>query len=174
MDRSELRTLLAAYGEGYGLVLAALQGVTEAELDRRSAPDTWTAREIVHHLADSETISSIRLRRLVAEDEPAILAYDEMAWSRRLHYDRPIDTALALFRAVRDANVVLLSCLSEQEWAREGTHSASGRYAMEDWLRIYVAHARDHAEQIGRARGATGATPQGTSQVRTPEAPATR
>jgi hypothetical protein len=42
--------------------------------------------------------------------------------------------------------------LSEDEWAREGTHSESGRYTMDDWLEIYAAHAHDHAAQILKTR----------------------
>jgi hypothetical protein len=42
--------------------------------------------------------------------------------------------------------------LSEEEWGRVGTHTESGPYGVEDWLRIYAAHCHDHADQILRAR----------------------
>lgn len=152
MDSSQRGVLLDQYRNGYQAVVAALQGITESELDRRPAPGDWTPREIVHHLADSEITSAIRLRRLLAEERPLIEGYDEGEFARRLHYERPVDTSLEALRAARRASASLLECLTEQEWWREGTHSESGRYSVETWLAIYAAHAHDHAAQIHRAR----------------------
>jgi hypothetical protein len=147
MEAARRRALIEQYKDGYRAVRAALDQLTEAELDARPA-DGWTPREIAHHLADSETMSYIRLRRLLAEDRPALQGYDEPEYARRLHYERPIAPSLEVFRAVRVASAELLDMLSEEEWAREGTHSESGRYTMDDWLEIYAAHAHDHAAQI--------------------------
>lgn len=131
---------------------AALAGVTDDELDRRPPSGEWTAREIVHHLADSESMAYIRLRRLIAEDDPQIAGYDEPEWARRLHYDRPIASSLAVVRAVRAASLDLLGSLTPAEWARTGTHSESGAYSVERWLAIYSEHTHEHADQIARAR----------------------
>ena len=109
---------------------------------------------VVHHLADSESNAYLRMRKLLAEDGPLVQGYDEGEYARRLHYDRPVETSLAVFRAVRASTAELLDVLSDEEWGRAGTHSESGPYAMDDWLEIYAAHAFDHAEQIRRARGA--------------------
>jgi hypothetical protein len=148
MDAARRREMIEQYKDGYRAVCAALDHLSEAELDVRPTPDSWTPREIAHHLADSETMSYIRLRRLLAEDHPVIQGYDEPEYARRLHYDRPIASSLEALRAVRVASAELLDTLSEDEWAREGTHSESGRYTMDDWLEIYAAHAHDHAAQI--------------------------
>ena len=152
MDAATRQQLIDTYRDGIAEVDKALAGASDEELDRRPADDAWTAREVAHHLADSETMSTIRLRRLLAEDAPLIPAYDEAEFARRLHYDRPIDQSLAVFGAVRTANVELLERLSEDDWARAGTHSDDGHYSVEGWLRIYAAHGHDHADQIRRAR----------------------
>jgi hypothetical protein len=55
---------------------------------------------------------------------------------------------------VRAASLELLESLTPAEWERRGTHSESGPYSVDDWLRIYAAHSHDHAEQIRVARGA--------------------
>jgi hypothetical protein len=97
-------------------------------------------------------MSTIRLRRLLAEDEPLIDAYDETEFARRLHYERAVDASLAVFGAVRVANLDLLERLTDEEWVRAGTHSEDGPYSVERWLQIYADHAHDHADQIRRAR----------------------
>ncbi len=81
-----------------------------------------------------------------------IQGYDEPEYARRLHYDRPIAPSLAVLRAVREASLHLLEALTPAEWDRSGSHSESGRYAVDDWLRIYASHSHDHADQIRRAR----------------------
>jgi hypothetical protein len=148
----ERKKLIAQYQAGYGEVVKALEGASEAELDARPGPGTWSAREIVHHLADSEMTSAIRLRRLIAEDGPVIQGYDQDDYARRLHYDRPIEASLAAFGAARACTVPLLERLTASEWTRAGTHSESGAYSVEKWLAIYAVHAHGHAGQIRRAR----------------------
>jgi len=152
MDQAKRRALIEQYKAGYAQVERALEGITEAELDARPAPGKWSAREIVHHLGDSEMTSAVRLRLLVAENAPAIRGYDQDEFARRLHYDRPIAASLAAFRFARESTGEILDRLTDPQWAREGTHSESGRYSVERWLEIYASHAHKHAEQIRRAR----------------------
>jgi hypothetical protein len=153
VDETERSALIDRYRAGTADVNAALAGITDDELDRQPADaDSWTARQVAHHLADSEAMAYIRLRRLLAEDDPLIVAYDEPEWARRLHYDRPIASSLAVLAAVRTASLELLERISPAEWKRAGTHSESGPYAVETWLRIYADHAHDHADQIRVAR----------------------
>ena len=152
MDRGTRQQLVQKYKEGYRTVAEALEGATEAELDARPAPEKWCAREIVHHLADSEMTSAIRLRLLIAEDRPAINGYDEAEFARKLYYDRPIAASLDAFRTARLTTAELLDRMTDAEWEREGTHTQHGRYAVQDWLKIYADHAHNHADQSRRAR----------------------
>ena len=99
MDETERTALIDRYRTGAAEVEAALAGITDEELDRTPAEaDGWTARQVAHHLADSEAMAYIRLRRLIAEDDPLIVGYDEPEWARRLHYDRPIASSVAVLR----------------------------------------------------------------------------
>ena len=152
MDFIERQKLMLQYRKGHAAVVSSLAGITEAELDERPSADAWTAREIVHHLADSETNSYIRLRKILAEDNTTLIAYDEAEWARRLHYGRAIEPSLAVLKAVRDASTQLLDALVPTDWQRSGTHPEHGAYSVDTWLEIYAAHAVDHAEQIQRAR----------------------
>lgn len=152
MDVETRNNLIARYRSGYDEVVDALAGITPAELDRADA-EGWTARQVVHHLADSEWTSALRLRKLLAEPVPVLWAYPEELWARSLFYDRrPIEPSLAALKAARETTVGILEYLSEADWAREGWHTESGRYTVERWLEIYAAHAYEHATQIRRAR----------------------
>ena len=154
MQPDERDQLIAQYKDGYRAVSEALLKATPAELDARPGPGKWSAREIVHHLADSEMTAAVRLRLLLAEDRPAIKGYDQDRFARHLHYERPYEASLDLFRAARASTAELIACLSEADWLREGTHSEVGRFGLDTWLTIYGAHAHRHAEQIRVARSA--------------------
>ncbi len=155
MTREERQELIARYRDGYDEVARSLEGFPEGELGAHPLPGKWSAREIVQHLADSEMNSAIRLRRLLTEERPQIQGYDQDDYAARLRYnERDIAPALEAFRGARSTTAQLLEAMSDEDWAREGTHSESGRYTAEDWLRIYAAHAHGHAAQIRRLREA--------------------
>ena len=154
-DHQRREKLVAAYKDGYRAVVDALDGATDAELDFAPGEGKWTARQIVHHLADSEMTSAIRLRLLIASESANIVGYDQDEYARKLYYaDRPIAAALAAFDAARRTSAEILDRMSEDEWLREGTHNEIGRYTVYRWLEIYAVHAHGHAEQIHAARAA--------------------
>ena len=155
MTPEERRALIHQYGDGYNEVIRALDNFPTESLGAHPIPGKWSAREIVHHLGDSETTSAIRIRKLLVEDEPLIQGYDQAQFASRLRYnERDMAPALEAFRCARETTMQLLPLLSEDDWQRSGTHTESGRYTLEDWLRIYAAHAHNHAAQIHRLRDA--------------------
>ena len=157
MTREQRRQLIEQYAHGYDEVVKALDGFPAASLTARPLPGKWTAAEIVHHLSDSETTSALRLRRLLVEEKPVIQGYDPEGFAVRLRYNqRDMAPALDAFRAARATTLQIMRAMSDADWAREGTHSESGRYTAEDWLAIYAVHAHGHAAQIARLREAVG------------------
>jgi len=153
MNVEERAQLIKRYRDGHRMVMQAFEGITEKELDRSADEGEWTPRQIAHHLADSEMMSAIRIRRLLTEDKPVIFGYDEKAFAEKLTSDRPIQPSLEAMHWARETCAQLLERMTEDDWRIVGTHTESGRYTPEDWLRIYASHGHDHAEQIKRSRG---------------------
>ena len=154
MDRSTREALVARYRDGYAEVMRAMEGISAAELDFRPAPRSWSPREVIHHLADSEMTAAIRLRLLLAEDHPTIVGYDQEAFAGALFYDRPLEASLAAFRAARETTAQILERMDDEQFERTGTHTEVGAYSVDRWLEIYAAHAHGPADQIRRARAA--------------------
>ncbi len=154
METAERHALIRQYADGYGLVMDALDGITAAEWDATEAPGEWSPRQVAHHLADSEMTSAVRIRRVLAEDAPLLMNYDQDEYAARLHYERPPEASLQAFRWARESTAQIIALLTEADWQRSGIHSESGIYSVEHWLRTYVEHAAMHADQIRRARAA--------------------
>ena len=84
MDLDQRRMLIQHYREGAAVVADALAGATDAELDARPADGGWTAREVAT-ISRQRDERGVRLRRLIAEDEPIIQAYDQDVFAQRLY-----------------------------------------------------------------------------------------
>jgi hypothetical protein len=153
MTKDERERLIEQYAAGYDEVIRSLDGLAREQMTAHPLDGKWSACEIVHHLADSEMTSAIRLRRLLVEEQPVIQGYDQAAFATRLRYnERAIEPALEAFRSARSTTVQLLASMTDTDWTRAGTHTESGHYTAEDWLHLYAAHAHDHAAQIARLR----------------------
>jgi hypothetical protein len=155
MDAAQRAKLIQQYRDGYNQVVRALDGFPAAKLTARPFAGKWTAAEIVHHLADSETTSAIRIRKLLAEPFPVIQGYDQEHYAQALHYqERPIEPSLQAFRYARETTAQLFDHMTDADWRKLGWHSEAGSYHTERWLEIYAAHAHGHAEQIERLKAA--------------------
>lgn len=155
MTPEERSNLIAQYVAGYDEVMKALDGFPTESLGAHPIPGKWSAREIVHHLGDSETTAALRLRKLLVEEKPTIEGYDQDQFAIKLRYnEREMAPALEAMRAARETTRQVLSVMTEEEWKREGVHTESGPYSVEKWLRIYADHAHNHATQIERLKQA--------------------
>ena len=155
MTHDERTRHIERYEAGYGEVVKALKGFPEELLTHHPFSGKWSAREIVHHLADSETTAAHRLRRLLTEEYPVVPGYDQDRWAILLRYNlREHAPALEAFRAARETTGQLLRAMTEDDWACTGWHTESGNYSAERWLQIYAEHAHNHADQITRLREA--------------------
>ncbi len=126
-----------------------LRGLSEKQLARRPAPNKWSIKEVIAHLADGEVVLGSRLRFVAAMDRPPILGYDQDAFVERLGIER-VKTAelFDAFAAVRGANVSLMERLAEDAWRRVGIHSERGEESIETMIVMYAGHDRIHEEQI--------------------------
>lgn len=158
MTEENRKNLIERYAAGFAAIESALAGFPPDKLTARLVPEKWSAAEIVHHLADSEMTSALRLRKLLTEDFPVIFGYDQEAYAAKLRYnERPVAPALAALRAARETSLQLLEQMNEIDWRRAGWHTESGAYTIEKWLEIYAAHAHDHAAQIEKLRQSAAA-----------------
>jgi hypothetical protein len=147
MTPEERAQLIRRYEDGVNVFVEALEGVPEPVRD--FAPQgEWSAREIAHHIADFELVRGYRLRQLLAQDAPTLQSFDEGQFAARLHYYRPVEASLALYRATVQSNVELLTLAFPEDWLRAGNHDELGVFSLEYLLLRGAEHSYVHAAQL--------------------------
>ena len=153
MDRS----LIDQYAAGATLPANAIRGLTAADLDAFPIPGTWSIRQIIAHLMDSDLIASERMKRVIAMDNPTILAYDETAFSKHLNYESmDVNLACQVFELNRRLTANLLRSLPDKAFARPGQHSESGPLTLAKLVKTYREHLDYHLGFVARKRALLG------------------
>jgi len=129
-----------------------------ARVAERPEPDEWSVLECLGHAADAEIVYAGRYRWSVAHDEPPLIGYDQDRWVERLHHDQA-DPAelLAVFEALRGADLAMWSRSTDQERARVGMHAERGPESYELSFCLIAGHDRFHLTQARRALEALSA-----------------
>ena len=146
----DMKNVANSYANATAEFLKVAQELSEAELDSSSSGG-WTARQIIHHVADSEAQSYARLRRLIAEPGTQIQGYDEAGWGENetLGYkELPVAPSLEVFKAVRQSSLEVVKRLELSQLDNAGIHTESGKYTVKTWLETYISHPLEHAAQI--------------------------
>ena len=161
------RAVLGLLGEQDPLVVLArtpneleqlVEGLSPADLAQPEAPGKWSMLQVMRHLADSELVWAYRVRRIIAENRPAIEGYDQDAWASGLHYERAdVAESLAEIKALRAGNLRLIRALDPAQRQRVGIHSERGEESVEHLIRMYAGHDILHQNQLARIRKAVTA-----------------
>ena len=150
---SDIAALLERFRRGPEVLAMVLTGVSGVEEDFVTVPGKWSIRQIVAHLADAELVGAHRLRQVIAEDNPTLIAFDQDAWTRNLDYARrKPKQSLETFRRIRAENHELLKGLPESAFERSGNHSENGPMTLRRLLEGYAQHAESHARQMVEIR----------------------
>ena len=149
------RDWLAVLAATPAALRAAFEGVDDAAIRRPEAPGKWSMIDVAHHLADGEMVVGVRVRMIVAQEQPPITAYDQELWASNLNYrDAALADVLEQFSVMRAANVRLARQLTAWQLARFGVHTERGGESAGYTLRLLAGHDLVHLDQLARIRRA--------------------
>ena len=151
------RSIIDEYIRGASIFPAAITGLTPADLDALPVPNTWSIRQIVLHLMDSDLIASDRMKRVIAENQPILIGFDESAFARNLFYPH-LDAVLAaeIFQKNRLLTGRILQALPEETFRRTGMHNQRGRITLTELLQTAVEHLDHHLKFLRHKRQLIG------------------
>lgn len=152
-----IRQNIERYAAGGPIPAQWIKGLTREELLAFPVPGTWSIQQLAHHVLDSDLIASHRMKRILAEDTPLLISYDETAFVTSLNYDK-LDVALAcdLFRLNRELTAQILRAQTEAAFQRCGVHNQNGKVTVAQMLDTYIHHLDHHARFLREKRARLG------------------
>ena len=154
---AETDALIGRYELGAELLAYAVQGLTEEQGRERIGPGAWSVAELVAHLLDCDLAYADRMKRVIAEDDPTLLAFDQDAWLVRLgSAEMPVVEAVALLAANRRWMARVFKRLDEPDFARAGVHSELGPTTLAAFIARISNHVDHHLNFLYAKRGNLG------------------
>jgi uncharacterized damage-inducible protein DinB len=150
------RAWIAEISQTPAKLRAAVQGLSEEQLDTPYRPGGWTVRQVVHHVPDSHMNSYIRFKLALTEERPVIKPYDEAEWAKLPDAISPPGPSLELLDALHSRWVTLLEALSAADFARVFMHPELGPRRLDETLALYDWHGRHHVGHITALRKRMG------------------
>jgi DinB superfamily len=126
----------------------------QGKLDAPREPGKWTPRQILAHLADVESIQTLRIMAMLSEDTPRMVGFHADAWAAVGAYaGRDAQGSLRTFSAVRHHNVELWDTLTSAQLERRGVHPLRGAFSIAEWLAFVSRHDANHVAQLEASLG---------------------
>jgi len=150
---SELIDLLERYRRGAELLAMASTGAAGPVLDFKAEGHPLSVRQMVCHLADLEAVTVVRLRQVIAEDNPTLPGVNGDLWAEKLDYKRrKLSVALETFRRLRADNHDLLKELPESDFDRPAVHGETGPTTLKGLVLAAAEHVEEHVREMQAVR----------------------
>lgn len=149
--------LIDHYAQGVELLNYATQGLSPDQEQARPGPGAWSLAELVAHVLDADLVISDRIKRVIAEDRPTLLAFDENAWIDRLNSNAmPVAEAASLFASHRRWMTRVLRGRPESDFGRVGVHSSAGPQTLAELVSKATGHLDHHLRFLYAKRANLG------------------
>ncbi|MDB5044011.1 MAG: metal-dependent hydrolase [Deinococcus sp.] len=128
---------------------AAVAELGESQLDTPYREGGWTARQVVHHVADSHLNAYARIKLALTEVNPTIKPYEQTLWAELPDSRLPAEVSLNLLDSLHARIVAVLEGVTGADWERQWTHPAQGRtYTLDTLAAMYAWHGRHHTAHL--------------------------
>jgi len=139
------------------VVNEAVKNLMKDQLLAHPVPGTWSIQEIVIHLVDSDLVFADRMKRVIAEENPTLIGFDEAKWAAAMGYaDQSFQNALAMLDLNHKQMARILHKLPEEALQRKGTHNQAGEITLLQLIEGANNHIEHHLKFLREKRKMLG------------------
>lgn len=130
-----------------------LESVSEERAAYRYAPEKWSIRQIVGHIADCERVFAYRALAIARGEKQSLPGFDENVYMQNSNFDeKPLHDLIESYVIVRNASLNLFRQMSDAQWRRTGM--ANGKPTSTRALAyIALGHERHHVKILRERYG---------------------
>ena len=141
----DYKALIDRFEAGGQKIKDAIAGLSKADLTAFPVPGMWSIQQVVIHLQDSELVAVDRMKRIIAEDKPLLVGYDENEFVKNLFYDdQSVEDAAEVVDLARRQLARVLRKLPDAAWSRFGIHNERGKVTLGEQVEMYTNHLERH------------------------------
>lgn len=124
---------------------ALVENFETEQWDTKYREDGWTARQVVHHIADSHLNSYVRFKWTLTESTPLIKAYDEKAWAETPETKLDPSISIVFLKALHVKWTALLKLITEEDLKKEFIHPDTKKnVSLDRLIALYAWHGEHH------------------------------
>lgn len=150
-------SLINPYENGATRAAEMIAGLSREQLLATPIPGKWSLQQLIIHVADSDQVLADRMKRVIAEEKPTLLAFDENRWMSQLRYeDQSVEDAVKLLELTRRQMARVLRKLPDAVFQRQGVHSQAGPMTLAQIVEKATAHLEHHLKFAAEKRAKLG------------------
>ncbi|MBO0603470.1 putative metal-dependent hydrolase [Sporosarcina sp. E16_3] len=122
--------------------------LSDEELSRTYRDGSWTVRQLVHHIADSQLNMYQRLKLALTDENPTVPAFEEKKWAIQPDTKLPIESSIKMLEGINERIVSLGHSLTEAQLDRVFTHQQNGKITVATKIAKLAWHEEHHLAHI--------------------------
>ncbi|HJF31612.1 MAG TPA: putative metal-dependent hydrolase [Sporosarcina psychrophila] len=126
----------------------AVDSLNDEELSRTYRDGSWTVRQLVHHIADSQLNMYQRLKLALTDENPTVPAFDQEKWAIQPDTKLPIESSIKMLEGINERIVSLGDSLTEEQLDRTFTHQENGEITVATKVAKLAWHEEHHLAHI--------------------------
>lgn len=141
----ELKSFIRSIADLPGFVGSLVKDFSALQWETQYREGSWTARQVVHHLADSHMNAYIRFKWTLTEETPVIKAYDEKKWAQTAEVSADPNISISLLTALHQKWAILLNGLTAEDLTRAFIHpDTNKKVSLPRMMALYSWHGQHH------------------------------
>ena len=144
----ENKPVLKQLEENLHTTIALIKSFSEEQLSTPCAEGEWTIKEILTHIMDNERVFAYRALRFARNDFTELPGYEQDDYIAEVDVNqRPIDTFITEYTAIRQATITLFENLPGDVYTRQGI-TGGNPLSVRAAAWITVGHEIHHTNSI--------------------------
>ncbi|WP_203249257.1 YfiT family bacillithiol transferase [Sporosarcina beigongshangi] len=125
-----------------------VDALSDEELSRTYREGSWTVRQLVHHIADSQLNMYQRLKLALTDENPTVPAFDQEKWAIQPDTKLPVESSIKMLEGINERIVSLGNSLTEEQLDRAFTHQEAGKITVATKVAKLAWHEEHHLAHI--------------------------